>query len=143
MQDNKQRIIKYLDALDKPDNIFLNSSGWDSDGHFYGLFQGIADILREMKSMQRKNEHLNSQLEKITAEKWKDEELARMKERLENVLMDARRGFPITEEQEKAISAWKLQHLKEKHPKALKDPTHFGAIGGNFNKEVSRNPPPL
>ena len=41
-------------------------------------------------------------------------------------------GFPVTEEEDKAIRKWQETHLREKHPEALEDPSYFGAIGGNW-----------
>ena len=58
-----------------------------------------------------------------------------MKKKFDQMLADYCRGFPITEEWEKAISEWKDQHWTNAHnaPSLLSRLNKQGAIGGAFS----------
>lgn len=63
---------------------------------------GIIDFFR------KRNEYIES-------EKYKDEELSRMKQELEEMRKSYCLGFPISKEEKATIEAWKKKHDEEAH----------------------------
>lgn len=135
---NRKRIDEYLDMLEEDEtfDVYYNSNGWNGIGEFNGFEQGIIDILRTVSSLNYRCKNLQKELNKLKDEKWADETLTNMKEKLEEAYADMNRGFDITEEEEKSINEWIHNHMKEKHSAALEDPAcGAGAIGGRFKYE--------
>jgi hypothetical protein len=80
--------------------------------------------------------YLEKKVKSLEEEYSKDEEIKKMQAKVDKMQKELRRGFPLSEEQEKTIEAWKEAHLKEKHWDYQNDmPMNFGAIGGNFTYE--------
>lgn len=80
-------------------------------------------------------ERLEEENKKLKTEAWKDEELLQMTRQLDEVMAEYRRGFPISEAEEKAIEAWCDKHDEEAHGldtdyKKLKA---GGTIGGRYS----------
>lgn len=84
---------------------------------------------RTIKSLQKRVSELED-------EKFKDEEIQRLKEENENLKKEMRNGFPISEKTNKKIEKWQDKHIKEKHWCGDR-PQGFGAIGGNFIYEFT------
>lgn len=85
----------------------------------------------KFEDQESRIEYLQEELTKLSDEKWKDKELQKMQEELTETSKDASRGFPITEEEQKAIDEWIEKHEKEKHSYT----TPFkrgGCIGGSY-----------
>lgn len=86
----------------------------------------IKDSLQEVYNQFRKerarNEYLEKENVRLKSEAYKDEELAKMKERYDKMSEDYYRGFPISEKEEKKINEW-IKTLPE---------AYTGAIGGRF-----------
>lgn len=51
----------------------------------------------------------------LKEEHYKDEELRKMKERLEKMQQDYFRGFPISEKEQESIRMWCKEHEEKKH----------------------------
>ena len=62
-------------------------------------------------------EDLEKENKKLKHESYKDKELQAMKEEMKLMKEEYYRGFPISKEQEKAISEWKRKHNDEAHCK--------------------------
>lgn len=71
-------------------------------------------------------EELRDELKTVKDAKYKDEELARMKEFADRVTADANRGFPITEKEDKAVRQWQKNHIETQHGGRV----DMGCIGG-------------
>ena len=78
---------------------------------------------------QEENDRLRNQNKELQDKYWKDETLQKMKTRLDLVEADARRGFPISEEENRKIVEWQQKHIQEKH----NGNGYAGAIGGRFS----------
>jgi len=103
-------------------------------------YKNITDALEKIKESADWQENCINNLREENArlkdEKYKDIELAKLKEQLDKTRKAANLGFPITEEENEAIKKWTDEHIRSKHW----DKTHnmsksFGAIGGNFTYE--------
>lgn len=76
----------------------------------------ICNSVKELVSRaENRAKAATEELQKLKDEKWKDEELKRMKEKLEKQSGDLWRGFPITEKEQEAIDKWKDQHYTNQH----------------------------
>lgn len=97
--------------------------------------QNQADVMKaEYESLLETVSRLQEENEKLKTEVFKDEELKRMKERLDTAQEDLRRGFPISKITDKKIMAWCEQHERQKHWDSKNNcPTSSGAIGGRFS----------
>lgn len=80
---------------------------------------------------------LKDENERLKAENYKDEELAKMREEVKaaeeekkKVLDDYYRGFPISKEEKDSIYEWQKQHDVEEHGNKS---GYHGAIGGGFS----------
>lgn len=88
------------------------------------LEQCFMEILTYVKECEEQKEKA---LEKLA--QWnKEEEILKLKEEIKKIRNENRYGFSITEEENKAISEWMENHIKEKH----NGNSYAGAIGGNF-----------
>lgn len=109
----------------------------DEYTHVYDL----DDCLRAIKCRNKNNEdtieYLRKENKRLKEENYKDDELQKMKQQLEKMKADYWRGFPISEDEEKAIEEWKKKHAAEKH--GLKTDHDMlkagGCIGGTWKYE--------
>ena len=94
--------------------------------------QDIKKVLQELydhyRAIQNSNEYLRSELERVKADKFKDEELSKMKKDYNRMKDEYYRGFPISEVESQKISNWMDEQMK-------KNPSSGGAIGGRFRYE--------
>lgn len=94
--------------------------------------QDIRKVLQELydhyRSIQNRNEYLKNELERVKSDKFKDEELAKMKSEYEKMKAEYYRGFAISEDEDDLIKEWE-KHMIEKYP------ANSGAIGGRFRYE--------
>ena len=77
-----------------------------------GFLKGIKETL-DFKDSRIK--YLNEENKRLRSEQYKDEELSKMKDYMEEVKKDMFRGFPISEREEQRIEEWKLKHEIEDH----------------------------
>ena len=95
----------------------------------------LSEIQKEFDSKESKIEYLLKENKKLKHESYKDKELQAMKEEMKLMKEEYYRGFPISEEQEKAISEWKRKHNEEAHGKRMRSysyhfyPTSLGTCG--------------
>ena len=93
------------------------------------LNQDIRKVLQEVydhyRSILARNEYLAEENKRLKSEAYKEEELSAMKAKYDKMRQDYFRGFPISEEEEEKINAWKQEIMK-------KYPANDGAIGGRF-----------
>lgn len=92
-------------------------------------------LLNEIKGQLDYYENRINQLmesnKKLKDDHYKDLELTRMKEELESMKASFHRGFPISEEEDKAIRAWEDEWFEKKRG----GDKYLGAIGGGFTYE--------
>lgn len=84
-------------------------------------------IKDKVMRLQEEVEYWKTKYQITSDEKFKDEELIRMKKELEEAKMRILRGFDITEEEHKAIYEWMEQFRGR----------NYGAIGGGFTYEFT------
>jgi hypothetical protein len=102
----------------------------------------ICDDLKETYNIQEERiTTLEEELDKLRNEKWKDKQLQEMKKDYDEMQKAIWRGFPISEEEGKAINEWSDNHIKEKHLKSgyilpkgacykyIFTPTSIGIVG--------------
>ena len=96
------------------------------------LMESIEDALQnvyaQFRDVSSTNKYLREENERLKSEKYKDEELSKMKEKYEQMNKDYYRGFPISEEEDKKINEW-IEKQMEKHPSGR------ATIGGRFTYE--------
>ena len=99
-----------------------------------GNFKKAIEMLQQVhESQERTIERLREENKRVTDEAYKDNELSDLKKRYEEMQKDYFRGFPISEEEEDAISKWQVEHIRKKHwDKKNNCPMSAGAIGGRF-----------
>lgn len=107
------------------------------DGVFTDI-RDIEDICQELKALvedlKDEKQYLQDELDKISSEKWQDEELQKLKEERDRIRQDSYRGFPISEKEMKAIREWQYNHDVEQHG-LLTETDRLrskGAIGGSY-----------
>lgn len=132
MTSNNEKILSLLNRIRNRDSL-VNIHGLSDEGKFDGFEHSIYSILYHMDSVLEANDRLKDEIQKLKAENFKDNEIQQAKKELKEMEADYNRGFPISEEEEKKIENWKLDHMLNKHPHEFKDPSAFGAIGGNFS----------
>ena len=108
----------------------------NDDGHIMEIYpiKEINKMLEQKFSdLAKRVDYFQEKYQKLKDEKWKDNELQKMKEELIKTKKDAMRGFPISEDESKAISDWIDKHEKEKHPRPEGLFPRGGAIGGSYS----------
>ena len=105
---------------------------FDADGRLSGYSECLEMLRRHQANYRRRIEYLENENRKLKDEHFKDNYIKKLQNENERILSDSRRGFPITEEEDRAIRKWQQSHLTEKHPEALKNQGYFGPIGGNW-----------
>ena len=104
----------------------------------YHDFQGLYNSLEEIKKLVEETleyaESVEEKNKELLDEHWKDKQLAEMKEKYSQMEKSFYRGFPISEDQQKAINNWEDQHWTNRHgaPDNRSRLMKSGAIGGSF-----------
>lgn len=91
--------------------------------------KNIKSIKEIYECTERMNTILQEKNYQLKEEYDKDEEIQKMKIKLEEMRSSIYRGFPISEEEEKRIQEWKEKHEKEAHNGS----SYAGAIGGRYS----------
>lgn len=82
-------------------------------------------IKDKVMRLQEEVEYWKNQYQTVSDEKFKDEELTRMKKELEEAKSRMHRGFDVTEDEWKAIHEW-MEQFRD---------CDYGTIGGGFTYE--------
>lgn len=97
----------------------------------------VEDCVRAILCRNEDNENIIKRLEeenkKLKDDVWKDEELQKMKIELERMRSDYHRGFPITEDEQERINAWKKKHEEEVHGVRNDVPSYKRGTGGSYS----------
>ena len=88
------------------------------------LDESLDSIKTRFEELIQANQSLFGQLQELKQEKWADERLIEMKDKLKTMSEEYYRGFPISAETESRINEWKKNH---RH--------NSGAIGGTLTYE--------
>lgn len=88
------------------------------------LDESLDSIKTRFEELVQANQSLSGRLQELKQEKWADERLIEMKDKLKTMSEEYYRGFPISAEVESQINEWKKNH---RH--------NGGAIGGTFTYE--------
>lgn len=86
--------------------------------------RAIKTIKDEFDSNKRMISDLREENARLKSSAYKDEELQKMKSKLEEMREDYNRGFPISEEEHKQIKDWMIEHKKCQ--------SNLGTIGGGY-----------
>lgn len=99
------------------------------EGRPIWILESIEEDLKRVydhfRSVNNRNEYLEEEIKKLKSEKYKDEELTKMKEQYDRMMEDYYRGFPISKKEQQKIGEW-----IDKLPKS-----NEGVIGGRFRYE--------
>ena len=88
------------------------------------LDESLDSIKTRFEELVQANQSLFGRLQELKQEKWADERLIEMKDKLKTMSEEYYRGFPISAESESRINEWKKNHRHS-----------GGAIGGTFTYE--------
>lgn len=109
--------------------------------YFNGQFIDIYDLDDCLKSIQYRNKdnedrikYLVEENKKLKEDHYKDEEIQKMQQKLDKMQKAYYRGFPISEDEEKAIEEWKKKHDAQAHGwrTALMRQKAEGVSGGRY-----------
>lgn len=127
--------------------IEVKNSMMDLDNLSYGTFIDgkyieVEPVDKCMKMLQyrfdgknRTINNLRNQIKELTDSQYKEKELQKMKAELEKMQREYNRGFPITDDEWKAIETWKEKHDREVHGLTECNERIGGAIGGRYTFE--------
>lgn len=111
---------------------------YDEDGTFTNVYS-LRECFRAIRVRNNQNIERIRYLEEVNKdlkdEHYKDEELSNMKDAFERMRDDYFRGFPISQEEDKAIHHWMDQHDKEVHNLVTSEQKMLagGVSGGRFS----------
>lgn len=96
--------------------------------------EAVRSIKAHIQSIEKRNKYLESENKRLLSEHYKDKEMAAMKESLDAARKDLNRGFPISEEEWKAIKEWQRKHEEAVHGADYENHKYAksGAIGGSY-----------
>ena len=122
----------------KRSNIFRGgfSSYLDGKWHEYqGLDRSIDEIRDLVEDAFCYAERMAEENQELKDLHWENEQLQEMQKRIDYLETSQRHGFPIDEDQYKAIRAWEEQHWTSQHnaPDLESRLRKQGAIGGSFH----------
>lgn len=107
-----------------------------------GKYVEVEPVDKCMKMLQyrfddknRTINNLRNQIKDLTDSQHKDKKLQEMKAELEKMQREYNRGFPITDDEWKAIETWKEKHDREVHGLTECNERVGGAIGGRYTFE--------
>ena len=97
----------------------------------------VEDLKSELRGKDVRIKYLELQNQNLINEKYKDQELSRMKKDLEEMKADYYRGFPISKNKQDKIDKWINKHEKEAHNfRTIGDQMRRGGcIGGTYTYE--------
>ena len=101
--------------------------------HVHTFDECIAILNHRYNRMKENLYHANQEIKKLLSEHYKDEEITRLKKRIEELEATPEYGFQISAKQYEQIREWMVQHDLEKH-NCSKNKRHNldGAIGGRY-----------
>lgn len=108
--------------------------GYDIIENEQDLDMLVAMLSGNILGKQKTIDYLREELKKVKDEAYALDEMAKMKEELEEAKADCRRGFPISESEWESIRAWQEKHEVEAHGLDTLDKKikAGGAIGGTY-----------
>lgn len=110
---------------DKEDKLELKDGAMWLNDTMKNVLQEVYDHYR---SVVLTNDYLRKENERLKSEAYKDEELAKMKKKYDEMKEDYYRGFPISKEQDEKIKRWIEKQTEGEDFKTKAG----GAIGGRF-----------
>lgn len=111
------------------------SEYWNGNGiHVYDFDKCIAALKQRHDDQEKRIEYLKKENKELKNNNYKDSQLQEMKDRLDLMTKEYNRGFPISEDEQKAIDNWKEKHEAEIHGvnTAYKRLSRGGVIGGEY-----------
>lgn len=89
------------------------------------------------ETQELQNERLREENEKLKSEHYSEDALAEMKQKLDSMTSGYRRGFPISEDELKAIDEWRVAHDAEAHnAKTAEERCKLSGVSGGRFKYV-------
>lgn len=98
-------------------------------------FEQAMDKIRNiMANTVSERDRAEKELELFRTEKWKDEELQKMKRERDEAVQDILRGFPVSEKEHIVIRKWMKEHMRTQHNTAATEEKNMkmSSIGGEF-----------
>ena len=96
------------------------------------------DLLAAIDVLEKDIENKNKVIDELRTEAYKDKELKKMKQEIDNIKSRYKHSFGFSEKEYKAIQDWMDKHQQEFHWNKKEDrPTGAGAIGGRFSYEFT------
>lgn len=98
-------------------------------------FDECIKVLKKHEEYQRQRiDWLVQENNKVKEDTYKNEELKKLQERVEELERENRRGFPISDEEQEDINEWITRHEREVHGAVtVQDRMKLaGAIGGGY-----------
>ena len=103
---------------------------WELNDYSPLFIKDIKDILQDLynqfRALSVKYDYVLEENNRLKSESYKDEELSKMKKKLDEMSSEYYRGFPITEKENKKIAEW-MDKITEGEPEMK-----ITAIGGRF-----------
>lgn len=108
---------------------------WTSGITVYDFDKCIASLKQRNEDQISRIKYLEEENKRIKDELYKDNELKKMKDSLEEMKENYYRGFPISEDEKKSIDKWKKKHEEEVHGAITLEQKlkRCGCIGGNYS----------
>lgn len=88
----------------------------------------LQQLYNQFRSLESQNEALREEIRRVKSETYKDQELAEMKAKYDQMKANYFGGFPISKEEEDKITSW-IETIIHNHP------GNVGPIGGRFRYE--------
>ena len=102
------------------------------------VYKNIDDSIKNIKNIytiqKERIKFLEEENKYLKDKNYKDLELLKLKEKLEEMRQNLIRGFEISKEDDEKIKMWRTEHIRKKHWNKKEDrPAYTGAIGGSFS----------
>lgn len=102
--------------------------------HVYDFDKCIAALRQRHDDQEKRIEYLEKENKELKDDNYKDKQLQEIQDKLNRMTKEYNRGFPISEDEQKAIDEWKVKHKAEVHSAITSNHrSEFECVcGGNY-----------
>lgn len=86
--------------------------GWLEEYQTNECVENIQVVIDRLRGKDKQIEQLQEENNRLKDEHYKDEELKKLRERIDHLESDCARGFPITEKEQEKIDKIRVEHKK-------------------------------
>ena len=86
--------------------------GWLEEYQTNECVENLQAVIDRLRGKDKQIEHLQEENNRLKDEHYKDEELKKLRERIDHLEGDCARGFPITEKEQEKIDKIRVEHKK-------------------------------